>query len=87
MENILSSLNSLSETWLTFGLASYHTDLSYTLLGGLGMLLLYICYLMVKLVLQSLWRKKYTSKVRKEGRFPRDRVFVGELHICSLAMG
>ncbi|XP_049999727.1 spermatogenesis-associated protein 31D1-like [Alexandromys fortis] len=68
MENILSSLNSLAETWLTFGSASYHIDLNDTLLDGLELLLLYVCYLIVKLVLQSLWRKKYTQKVRKEGR-------------------
>lgn len=65
MENILSSLNSLAETWLTFGSASYHIDLNDTLLDGLELLLLYVCYLIVKLVLQSLWRKKYTQKVRK----------------------
>ncbi|CAO2596181.1 Spermatogenesis-associated protein 31D1 [Lemmus lemmus] len=63
MENILSSLNSLAETWLTFGSASYHIDLSYTLPGGLGLLLLYSCYLIVKLVLQSLWKKKDTQKL------------------------
>ncbi|XP_041911271.1 LOW QUALITY PROTEIN: spermatogenesis-associated protein 31D3-like [Arvicola amphibius] len=62
MENILSSLNILAETWLTFGSASYHIDLNYTLLGGLGLLLPCICYLTVKLVLQSLWRKKHTRK-------------------------
>ncbi|XP_041501579.1 uncharacterized protein LOC121443893 [Microtus oregoni] len=62
MEKILSSLNSLAETWLTFGSASYHIDLNDTLLGGLGLLLLYVCYLIVKLVLQPLWRKKYTQK-------------------------
>lgn len=87
MENILSSLNSLAETWLTFGSASYHIDLNYTLLGGLGLLLLYICYLIVELVLQSQWEKKHTQKVRKQGGFPRDRVFAGEQHVCSLTMG
>ena len=65
MENILSSLNSLAETWLTLGSASYHIDLNNTLLGGLGLLLLYVCYLIMKLVLQPLWRKKHTQKVRK----------------------
>lgn len=65
MENILSSLSSLAETWLTFGSASYHIDLNDTLLGGLGLLLLYVCYLIVKLLLQLLWRKEYTQKVRK----------------------
>ncbi|KAH0504861.1 Golgi membrane protein 1 [Microtus ochrogaster] len=63
MEKILSALNSLAETWLTFGSASYPIDLNDTLLGGLGLLLLYVCYLIVKLVLQPLWRKKYTQKL------------------------
>ncbi|XP_075827261.1 spermatogenesis-associated protein 31D3-like [Microtus pennsylvanicus] len=67
MEKILSSLNSLAETWLTFGSASYHIDLNDTLLGGLGLLLLYVCYLIVKLVLQRLWRKKYTQKAYEAG--------------------
>ncbi|XP_057643066.1 spermatogenesis-associated protein 31D1-like [Chionomys nivalis] len=68
MENILSSLNSLTETWLTFGSASYHIDLNDTLLGGLGLLLLYVCYLIVKLVLQSLWKKKYTQKLQEKAK-------------------
>ncbi|KAL1785289.1 hypothetical protein HispidOSU_031696 [Sigmodon hispidus] len=72
MENILSSLNSLAEeTWLTFGSASYHIDLNYTLLGVLGLLLLYICYLILKLVLQSLWKKKYTHKLQEKAKETR----------------
>lgn len=67
MENILSSLHSLPETWLAFGSASCHVDFNYTLLSGLGLLLLYICYLILKLVLSSLWKETYTQKVRKHG--------------------
>ncbi|XP_036044832.1 spermatogenesis-associated protein 31D1 [Onychomys torridus] len=71
MENILSSLNGLAETWLTFGSASYHIDLNFTLLSGLGLLLLYICYLILKLVLPSLWKKKYTQKLQEEAKETR----------------
>nr|XP_006981758.1 spermatogenesis-associated protein 31D1 [Peromyscus maniculatus bairdii] len=71
MENILSSLNGLTETWLTFGSASYHIDLNFTLLSGLGLLLLYICYLILKLVLSSLWKKKYTQKLQEKAKESR----------------
>lgn len=72
MENILSSLNGLTESWLTLGSASYHIDLSYSLLSGLGLLLLYIYYLILRLLIQWLWRKKYTPKVRECSEFPRE---------------
>ncbi|XP_034366738.1 spermatogenesis-associated protein 31D4-like [Arvicanthis niloticus] len=71
MENILSSLNGLTESWLTLGSASYHTDLSYTLLSGLGLLLLYICYLILRLLTQWLWRKKDTPKLQEKGKKTR----------------
>ncbi|XP_052584274.1 spermatogenesis-associated protein 31D3-like [Peromyscus californicus insignis] len=71
MENILSSLNGLTEAWLTFGSASYHIDLNFTLLSGLGLLLLYICYLILKLVLPSLWKKKYSQKLQEKAKETR----------------
>lgn len=77
MEKILSALNGLSETWLTLGSASYHIDLNYTLLSGLGLLLLYISYLILKLLIHLLGRKKYTPKVRKDGEFPRETSLLG----------
>ncbi|XP_052013384.1 spermatogenesis-associated protein 31D1-like [Apodemus sylvaticus] len=77
MENILSSLSGLSETWLTLGSASYHIDLNHTLLSGLGLLLLYIWYLIWRLLVQTLRRKKNAPKVRKCGEFPRETLCGG----------
>ncbi|GAB1298271.1 Spermatogenesis-associated 31 subfamily D, member 1B [Apodemus speciosus] len=62
MENILSSLNGLTETWLALGSASYHIDLKHTLLSGLGLLLLYIWYLIWRLLIQTLRRKRNAPK-------------------------
>ncbi|XP_050999268.1 spermatogenesis-associated protein 31D1 [Acomys russatus] len=71
MENILSSLNSLTETWLTLGSASCHIGLTCSFLSGLGLLLLYLGYLTLKVGLQSLWKKKHTPQ--PQGRIERKR--------------
>ncbi|XP_038952201.1 SPATA31 subfamily D, member 3 isoform X2 [Rattus norvegicus] len=75
MENIFSSLNGLTETWLTFGSASYHKYLSYILLSGLGLLLLYISSLIVRLLARSLQRKKYAPKLQNNIRHRRGKAF------------
>ncbi|XP_040612049.1 spermatogenesis-associated protein 31D1-like isoform X2 [Mesocricetus auratus] len=72
MENILSSLNSLAETWLVFGSVSCHVDLHYTLLSGLGLLLVYVCYLVLKLAVPSLWKKKCTQKLQEKAEGARE---------------
>lgn len=83
MENIFSSLNGLTETWLTFGSAPYHKYLSYILLSGLGLLLLYISSLIVRLLARSLQRKKYTPEVRKCGEFPRESLHCWAVVVLS----
>ncbi|XP_051050494.1 spermatogenesis-associated protein 31D1 [Phodopus roborovskii] len=72
MENILSSLNSLAETWLAFGPAPCHVDLNYSLLSGLGLLLLSTCYLLLKVVLPSLWKKECTQKLQEKAKEARE---------------
>nr|XP_021503451.1 putative spermatogenesis-associated protein 31D3 [Meriones unguiculatus] len=79
MENTLSSLNSLAETWLTLGSASCYIDLNYTFLSGLGLLLLYLCYLSLKLVLQSPspWEKKHTPQPKGRTESKRRKAVKG----------
>uniref|UniRef100_A0ABK0LFD3 SPATA31 subfamily D, member 3 n=1 Tax=Rattus norvegicus TaxID=10116 RepID=A0ABK0LFD3_RAT len=86
MENIFSSLNGLTETWLTFGSASYHKYLSYILLSGLGLLLLYISSLIVRLLARSLQRKKYAPKLQNNIRHRRGKAFKPN-HIIPQAFG
>ncbi|XP_052013385.1 spermatogenesis-associated protein 31D1-like [Apodemus sylvaticus] len=75
MENILSSLSGLSKTWLTLGSASYHIDLNHTLLSGLGLLLLYIWYLIWRLLIQTLRRKKNAPKRQNSIRRHKRKAF------------
>uniref|UniRef100_A0A286YCE9 Spermatogenesis associated 31 subfamily D, member 1A n=1 Tax=Mus musculus TaxID=10090 RepID=A0A286YCE9_MOUSE len=88
MEKILSALNGLSETWLTLGSASYHIDLNYTLLSGLGLLLLYISYLILKLLIHLLGRKKYTPKRQNSIRRKQRKAFKPQTsHMIPRAFG
>ncbi|GAB1298270.1 Spermatogenesis-associated 31 subfamily D, member 1A [Apodemus speciosus] len=75
MENILSSLNGLTETWLALGSASYHIDLKHTLLSGLGLLLLYIWYLIWRLLIQTLRRKRNAPKRQNSIRRHKRKAF------------
>lgn len=74
MENFLESLDSLTEAWQSYGLASYNSDPKFTLLSGVGLFLLYACYLILKTFLLLLWKRKGTRKVR--------RLFICVSHFC-----
>ncbi|XP_042134582.1 spermatogenesis-associated protein 31D3-like isoform X1 [Peromyscus maniculatus bairdii] len=62
MENILSFLNRYIEPWLDFGLAFLDTDPNYIFLSGVGFILLYLWYLILKPFLPPPWKSQDIKK-------------------------
>ncbi|XP_055453936.1 LOW QUALITY PROTEIN: spermatogenesis-associated protein 31D1-like [Psammomys obesus] len=71
MENILSFLNTCTESWLSFGSAFFDTDSNYIFLSGVGFILLYLCYVILKPSLPSPWKsqdRKWRGTAKKGRR-------------------
>ncbi|XP_006154391.1 spermatogenesis-associated protein 31D4 [Tupaia chinensis] len=71
MENILSYLKSYTEPGLSLGSVFLAVDPKLTFLSVLGLLLLYVCYLVLASLLSTLGRSQHTQK--SQGRVKRRR--------------
>lgn len=75
MENILSFLN---RSWLGFGSTFLDTTSNYIFLSGVGSILLYLWYLILKSFFPPPWKSQNIKKVRMYDEPPRD-IFTGIL--------
>ncbi|XP_023554943.1 spermatogenesis-associated protein 31D1-like [Octodon degus] len=78
MENVLSFLNSHTESWLSFGSAFLDTDPNFTFLSAAGLLFLPLCYLLLKPWLPALWRNKDIQKQHLSTKRRRTRSLRGQ---------
>lgn len=75
MENILSFLNRYIEPWLGFGSTFLNTGSNYIFLSGVGSILLYLWYLILKPFFPPPWKSQDIKKVRMYDEPPRDAFY------------
>lgn len=72
MEYVLSFLKSHFELWQSCSSIFIDSNLNYTLISGLGLIFLYLSYLVLKLFFTTIWKTKTIEKVRDYGWTPRE---------------
>ncbi|XP_040612100.1 spermatogenesis-associated protein 31D1-like isoform X2 [Mesocricetus auratus] len=77
MENILSFLNRFFEPWLDFGTFFLDIDPNYIFLSGVGFILLYLWYLILKPFLPPYWKSQDIKKWKSTAKKGRRRSFKG----------
>lgn len=83
MENIISFVNRYIKIWLDFESAFLDTDPNYIFLCGVGFILLYLWYLILKPFLPPPWKNQDIKKVRMYGE-PHKISLIGMLQ-CQMS--